>query len=263
MAMSREAFAELARSNTMDLVKNMGEDLKNELRETLATNLEQGLGMRDAANSMVENIEGMSKGRASTIARTETTRAKNLGNAYKYQDKGYQSFTVSFTGEACDMCVDFYQNMVFSIDDIDSLPPLHPNCMCVAVFHPETPEEYADKYGYDVYDSGDSEASPDETDNENTSNDETNSNDDSGIQDIMDTLSSVPTEDLQTLVSSIAPDVTGGATNELADADLAESLEEYIKDPDSFAQKYPKRADTVSELLSTMLKNQKSNLGGV
>ena len=259
--MSREAFAETARSNTMDMVTNMGEDMKNQLRQTLSDNLANGGGMRDAAQSMADQVEGMSNSRASTIARTETTRAKNLGNCYKYQDKGYQSYTVDSTGDACDECVDFYSNMVFSIDDIDSLPPFHPNCMCVAVFHTETPEEYADANGYDVYDSGDSEASPDETPTDDTTSNDNQNSSDNGLEDIMNTLSNIPSDTLTDVVSQIAPDVTG-ASGDLASADLSESMQEYLDDPTGFEAKYPARTDVVKALLNKMLQNQTANTGG-
>lgn len=120
--MSREAFAEVARSNTMKLVTNMGEDLKNDLRGILAQNIQEGKGSREAAAAMAEHVDTMSNTRAMAIARTETTRATNLGNLYGYQDKGYQSYTVNFTDKACDGCVKFYANRVFDINDVDSLP---------------------------------------------------------------------------------------------------------------------------------------------
>lgn len=164
----RETFAEQARQNTMDLVTNMGDDMKNDLREILAKNLEEGKGMRDTARDMENKVDEIDRTRAQSIARTETTNAKNLGNHYKYSEKGYQSFTVDFTSDACPDCIAAYDGIVFSIDDVDMLPALHPNCMCNAIFHEETPEEYADKYGYDIYGGG----SGGDASNEFSSNDE-------------------------------------------------------------------------------------------
>lgn len=149
--MSREALSEISQQNTMDLVTKMGEDQKQELRDILSDGLKEGKGMRDIAQEMEEKVDGMSRTRAQAIARTETTRAKNLANLYKYKDKGFQSFTVDFTSEACDDCVEAYENIVFPIEAVEMLPPRHTHCMCVAIFHPETAEEYADKYGYDIY----------------------------------------------------------------------------------------------------------------
>ena len=258
--MSREAFAEVARSNTMDLVTNMGEDLKSELRETLATNIENGMVSRDVAKELVDKVDGMSKGRASTIARTETSRATNLGNLYKYKDMGYKSFTVDYTGDACDLCVEEYQNKVFDIDDIDNLPPFHPNCYCVAMFHPETPEEYADKNGYEVYSSSEEPTTPEEP-TTSTEPETTPTTEDNELNDLMDTLSNVSTDDLQTLIEQIAPDVTG-SSGELATADLTESMEEYLNDPKGFSESYPARSNVVQSLLQQMIKNRVSNLGG-
>lgn len=202
--MSRETLSEISQQNTMDLVTRMGEDQKQELRDILSNGLEEGKGMRDIAKEMEEKVDEMSRTRARAIARTETTRAKNLANWYKYKEKNFGSFTVDFTGEACPDCVAEYDGIVFSIDDIDKLPPVHTHCMCVAIFHPESAEEYAEKYGYEVYDgSGDEEQDEVEEQVE-----ELIQQQDEELQSIVDMVKDYSIDDLTGLITTAAPEVS-------------------------------------------------------
>ena len=256
--MSREAFAEVARSNTMTLVTNMGEYLKNDLRDILAQNIQEGKGSREAAAAMAEHVDTMSNTRAMAIARTETTRATNLGNLYGYQDKGYQSYTVNFTDKACDGCVKFYANRVFDINDVDSLPPHHTNCACVAIFHRETPEEFADKYGYDVYgpvDENEGVSTPIGTTNPQTGPSLPGTP--AEVKSLENTLSEASDADLQDLISAIAPDVEG--TENMTTQDLTGATREYLADPTEFTKDQPAKAAIVLALLAEMLQNKHDN----
>lgn len=258
--MSREAFAEVARSNTMKLVTNMGEDMKNDLRGILAQTLKDGKGSREAAAAMADHVETMSNTRAMAIARTETTRATNLGNLYGYQDKGYQSYTVNFTDKACDGCVKFYANRVFDINDVDSLPPHHTNCACVAIFHRETPEEFADKYGYEVYGPVGEEEDERVSTPSGTTNPETGSTlpgTPTEVKDLENTLSEASDADLQDLISAIASDV--GDTGDMTTSDLTGATREYLADPLRFTKDQPVKAAIVLTLLAEMLQNKHDN----
>lgn len=124
--MSRETLSEVARQNTMDLVTKMGEDQKQELRDILSDGLKDGKTTYEIARDMEEKIDEMSRTRAQAITRTETTRAANIGNWYKYKEKNFGSFTVDFTSEACDLCVELYDNIVFPIETVEMLPQSQP-----------------------------------------------------------------------------------------------------------------------------------------
>ena len=129
----REVYRETAQQHTMDYVTRMGDDLKQNLRDILKDNLEQGKGMRDTAADMMREID-LTRSRAESIARTETVRAKNLGDYYAANEKGYQYFVVSSAPDCCEECAEAYPGVVFTMDDTDMLPPLHPNCRCSANF---------------------------------------------------------------------------------------------------------------------------------
>lgn len=136
---------------SVDKIKGFSDADKQKVREILSQNHKEGLGMRGSVSDLKNAFPDMDTKRAEAIARTGHTEINNLANYDKYLEKGFQSFTVDFTADACDDCVEAYENMVFSINDTDMLPPMHPHCMCVAVFHEETPEEYAEANGLDVY----------------------------------------------------------------------------------------------------------------
>jgi SPP1 gp7 family putative phage head morphogenesis protein len=228
----------------MDLVTNMGEDMKNDLRSILSDNLARGGGTRDASKAMAEHVEGMSKGRAATIARTETTRARSLGNQYKAKEKGFQSYTVDSTAEVCDICSEFYGNMVFDVDDIESLPPSqHPNCLCEPFYRPGTPEEVAAELGYEVYSSSSSDTGIEQD-----------------VQEVLDVLTLLPEETLTGVLEQVAPDVA--SASELTTTDMTESMISYIDDPIAFTQQDPKNANIVSSLLQQMINNKGNSLGG-
>lgn len=232
----------------MDLVTKMGDDQKQELRDILSDGLKEGKGMRDIAKEMEEKVDGMSRTRAQAIARTETTRAKNLGQWYKYKEKGFGSFTVNFTSEACDLCVDLYDGIVFPIDAVEMLPPeqTHPNCMCIAIFHPESAEEYAEKYGYDVYDgSAGDEEQQSEVDEQI---DELIQQQDEELQSIVDMVKDYSMDDLTGLITTAAPEVVG-STEKLVVEDLVEGMSEYLRNPTMFIRQWPSRAATIQALL--------------
>lgn len=130
----REVYRETAQQHTMDLVTRMGEDMKQQMRDILSQDLAEGKGMRDIAQDLMNNVESMSRTRAEVIARTETVRDKNLGEWYAANDAGKQAFIVISAFDCCDQCEEEYVGKTFTMEDVDMLPPLHPNCRCTAQF---------------------------------------------------------------------------------------------------------------------------------
>lgn len=131
---TRDVYAETARQDTMDLIKNMGSEMKDNLKTIVSEQLEQGGGMREISQSMQDTITDMGKANADRIARTETVRAENLGRYYVADNDGYEAFVVYSAVDCCPDCADAYIGQVFTIDQQDMLPPLHPNCRCAAQF---------------------------------------------------------------------------------------------------------------------------------
>ena len=61
-------------------------------------------------------------------------RSSNAASFAQAQTDGSTHFVVDNRGEACEECRDEFEGDVFSMDETDKLPPVHPNCACVPVY---------------------------------------------------------------------------------------------------------------------------------
>jgi hypothetical protein len=72
-----------------------------------------------------------------TVARTELSRAANLGAFDAYRDAGVQKIQWLATASACDDCADADEEIVDLGDDFDGVevdsPPAHPRCVCTTI----------------------------------------------------------------------------------------------------------------------------------
>lgn len=146
--LARGGTAELVKGviseNTMHYVTRMGDDMKNNLRKIAVDSYNQGLAPQQLVKRLQEEVRGLSKTRAKAIARTETMRANNLSNYVNAKlNMGAKSYKVISANDCCDKCDQLYKNgsVWFNINDTDNLPPLHPNCRCVAVYSTKTVAE--------------------------------------------------------------------------------------------------------------------------
>lgn len=127
--------------NTMHYVTKVGEDVKTELRKIAVQGYQDKLAPKDLAKQMSSKIDGMSNSRAKMIARTETMRASNLSSyTNAMMNRGAQSFIVAGASDRCPLCSETYDNVTFTIDQNDMIPPLHPNCRCFPQFSRDTVE---------------------------------------------------------------------------------------------------------------------------
>lgn len=140
----RSVYREISQKYTMGYVTRMGDDMKDQLRGILAKNLDKGLGWQETARDMTKNVDGMTRKRAVLIARTESVRAKNLGQWAEHKEMGYKYFEVLPHSTACKRCKKAYIGVVFPMTGKFTvmLPPLHPNCRCAARFYKSVPAGY-------------------------------------------------------------------------------------------------------------------------
>lgn len=91
--------------------------------------------------------------RVEVIARTETKRADTIVNYIRAQERGKTKFKVTCRSDCCPLCAEIYQELqdytptetketiltdgqeFDMIEDVDKLPPFHPNCRCSAEFY--------------------------------------------------------------------------------------------------------------------------------
>lgn len=115
-----------------------------QISRILADGLLQGWGAIKIAKEMSDIVEGMGLSRATTIARTEIIRAHHLANMNEYEQYAVPGVKVQAEWSSidddrrCERCadkeIDKNGNMiVYSLEEITPLIPLHPNCRCMAV----------------------------------------------------------------------------------------------------------------------------------
>ena len=147
---SRPAQKELVRVTIeqyiADMITNVGEDLKQEVRDIVKEGYNNGLSQYEIADLISERIGVIQNTRANVIARTEIARAATVSDYIINKERGATHFTVDCRNTACDICKKEYLknpereangrgmtgDVVYSIDQVDKLPPLHPNCRCNA-----------------------------------------------------------------------------------------------------------------------------------
>ena len=143
---------------TFEGMKGINDDISNRLSGLLAEGMASGTNPRDTALAIDKALD-IGKARANTIARTETIRAHHIGSINTYRQAGVEGVRVlaellTVAGESgdfdamhvCEDCADLQEQTSkepMSLDEIEPLIPVHPNCRCVAIpalVNPETGE---------------------------------------------------------------------------------------------------------------------------
>lgn len=121
--------------------------LQRVLTEELALGIAEGRSPIDIARALSKEV-GLERSYAKTLARTEIIRAHHVANINTYREAGVEGVVVQAEWatagfQVCPDCADL-QGRVFSLSEIESLIPLHPNCRCVALpFQTKTGDESA------------------------------------------------------------------------------------------------------------------------
>lgn len=144
---SRPAQRELTRvtieNYVGDLITNVGEDIKSNVRDIVKDGYNKGLSQQEIAKNISSQIETINNTRANTIARTEIARTATVSDYIVNKERGATNFVVGCRSTRCTICQEEYcdtseigGDVEFDIDeDVDKLPPLHPNCRCYATFY--------------------------------------------------------------------------------------------------------------------------------
>jgi SPP1 gp7 family putative phage head morphogenesis protein len=118
----------------------MGADMSRILTQGLA----DGSGPREIARTMATQIQGISRRRAETIARTEVIMAHAEGQLDAFEKLGVEELglTAEWSTAGDDrVCPDCFarEGEIFPIKEARGLIPLHPNCRCTWVPSPDEP----------------------------------------------------------------------------------------------------------------------------
>ena len=118
-------------------LKGITAAMDQKISRVLAQALADGKGPKEMARLLTKQVD-ISKNRAKTLARTETIRAHHVANVNTYREAGVVGVTVkaewSTAGDSrvCADCAHM-EGRVFTLDEIEGLIPLHPNCRCIAL----------------------------------------------------------------------------------------------------------------------------------
>lgn len=121
-----------------NLVTNVNTELREGIREVIFNAVAAGDGYQVTMRNLMElpltpiNGNISVRTRAEMIARTEHARALNTGTLQAYANYGIREVDVITVGDSlvCDDCLDAEANNPHSLQEAQSLLPMHPNCRC-------------------------------------------------------------------------------------------------------------------------------------
>lgn len=121
-------------NTTGELITNVGDDIKAGVRDIVSRGYREGkLNHNRVADEINSKLDGINRKRARTIARTEIKRAQTTSNYVVARERGANAYTYKCRAKPCDICIEDCGE-TFPIDDMEHLPPRHPNCMCGVSF---------------------------------------------------------------------------------------------------------------------------------
>jgi len=116
-----------------EFITKMGDDVKDKATSIIQEGSSNGQSIADISQTLQDQLE-IDRTRANAIARTEVMRSNNAGSYLQAKQEDYQFFVIDMRDEVCDFCADEYEGKVFTMDETEMLPPLHPNCACIPEF---------------------------------------------------------------------------------------------------------------------------------
>ena len=141
---SRPSQRELTRVTIENLIANVGEDIKQTVRDIVTEeyNNPEGSNPQKMAKRISEEVSSIKNKRARTIARTEIARTSTVSDYIIAKERGATHYTVNCRSTRCSICKKLYcknsetgGDVEYPIEDTSNLPPLHPNCRCSANFY--------------------------------------------------------------------------------------------------------------------------------
>ncbi len=116
-----------------DYIDPINSETTLEIIEIIAENVYNGKGIIDAANEITSRTS-LEYDDALHISHNEISRIKNLANWYVHKGHGYNYFKISKPLNACEKCKKTYDNIIFTMEQVEMLPPLHDLCKCNTIF---------------------------------------------------------------------------------------------------------------------------------
>lgn len=130
LAMLDSAFSRLSESGALRL-----ESVRDEVHSVLVSATDAGISPIETGRQLSNRFQQYRRFEFERLARTEAAFAAEAANRDQMRDFGVTHVTILLSASACPICR-VYEGRVIPIDDLDSLPPYHPNCLCSAAEAP-------------------------------------------------------------------------------------------------------------------------------
>ena len=136
---NRKLTEQAIQDTTSKLVVDVGEDVKQTIRDTMQEGFRENRLRQDIMKDLTSKVDAINSKRAKVIYRTEIKRGQTISNYISAKERGANAFYCN-CNNPCEICDDQYDgggpgSAIYNMElDIDMLPPVHPNCRCVAVF---------------------------------------------------------------------------------------------------------------------------------
>ena len=98
------------------------------MKKALADALVQGKSPWEIAKSMSDTM-GVSRRNAYRLVRTETAHAQTYAQTERYKQYGFTKGKFLASPNCCEHCHE-HDGEVFTLDELEKLLPVHPNCRC-------------------------------------------------------------------------------------------------------------------------------------
>ena len=108
-----------------ELIRNVGDDLKENVRSIVLDGYNKGLSQYEIADNISRKCDTIKNTRANVIARTEIARTATISDYIVNKEMGATHFTVGCRGDCCPVCADDYRwgDKEYRIEETGMLPP--------------------------------------------------------------------------------------------------------------------------------------------
>lgn len=126
---------EILATRSFEDLRGISSTMGSQINRALANGLLRGENPRTIARNMAKNIDGLSKNRAMTIARTEIIHAHAEGQLDSFEELGveevgiYAEWSTAGDDKVCEQCAAL-EGAIMTVQEARGLIPRHPNCRC-------------------------------------------------------------------------------------------------------------------------------------
>lgn len=129
---------QLAFTQTFSGLQGITKAMEAPLSQALALGMAEGRSPKEIARNITATIDKIGLNRAKTLARTEVIRAHHGASIAEFRAAGIEGVIVKAEwltagdNRVCPRC-EGNEGQIFTLDEIEPMIPLHPNCRCVAI----------------------------------------------------------------------------------------------------------------------------------